>query len=72
MKITLFIPCFIDAIYPNVGMAMVQILEKLGHTIDYPGELTCCGQPPFNSGYWPEARRLRHPDLRGKWMASGW
>jgi L-lactate dehydrogenase complex protein LldE len=63
MKITLFIPCFIDAIYPNVGMAMVQILEKLGHTIDYPGELTCCGQPPFNSGYWPEARRLARPVL---------
>lgn len=64
MKITLFIPCFIDAIYPKVGMAMVQILEKLGHTIEFPEELACCGQPPFNSGYWPEARRMARPVLK--------
>ena len=64
MKVTLFIPCFIDAIYPKVGIAMVQILEKLGHTIEFPEALACCGQPPFNSGYWPEARKMARPVLQ--------
>lgn len=56
MKVTLFIPCFIDACFPKAGASVVQILERLGHTIDYPQELTCCGQPAFNSGYWAETR----------------
>ena len=56
MKVTLFIPCFIDACFPRAGISMVEILERLGHTIDYPEELTCCGQPAFNSGCWGEAR----------------
>jgi L-lactate dehydrogenase complex protein LldE len=64
MKVTLFVPCFIDAIYPNVGISMVQILEKLGHTIEFPEELTCCGQPPFNSGYWEDARKMARPVLK--------
>ena len=63
MKITLFVPCFIDLVAPQVGIAMVNILERLGHTIDYPEELTCCGQPPFNSGYWEEARSVARPVL---------
>jgi len=49
--------------YPRVGMSIVKILEKLGHTIDYPEELNCCGQPAFNSGYWPEAREVAVPVL---------
>lgn len=64
MKITLFIPCFIDAVHPQAGIAMVRILEKLGHTIEFPEELACCGQPPFNSGYWPEARKMARPVLQ--------
>jgi L-lactate dehydrogenase complex protein LldE len=56
MKVTLFIPCFIDACFPRAGISMVEILEQLGHSIDYPEELTCCGQPAFNSGCWAEAR----------------
>ncbi|HTV61912.1 MAG TPA: (Fe-S)-binding protein, partial [Verrucomicrobiae bacterium] len=43
-------------LYPCVGISIVQILEKLGHKIDFPEELNCCGQPAFNSGYWDEAR----------------
>jgi L-lactate dehydrogenase complex protein LldE len=39
-------------------MSIVQILERLGHTVDYPEELTCCGQPAFNSGYWNETRPI--------------
>ena len=56
MNITVFIPCFIDACFPKAGIGAVEILRRLGHTIDYPQELTCCGQPAFNSGYWEEAR----------------
>ena len=58
LKITLFIPCFVDLCYPRVGISMVAILERLGHTVDYGEELTCCGQPAFNSGYWDEARPI--------------
>lgn len=63
MRITLFIPCFVDLISPQAGISMVQILEQLGHEIDYPEELGCCGQPPFNSGYWDEARDAARPVL---------
>lgn len=56
MRITLFVPCFIDSLYPQAAISMVEVLERLGHEIDYPEEQTCCGQPPFNSGFWNEAR----------------
>jgi L-lactate dehydrogenase complex protein LldE len=56
MTVTLFIPCFVDALFPHAGISMVQILEQLGHTVICPEEIVCCGQPPFNSGYWDEAR----------------
>jgi len=58
MTVTLFIPCFVDLLYPKVGMAMVQILEKLGHRVVCPGGVACCGQPAFNSGYWDESREI--------------
>jgi L-lactate dehydrogenase complex protein LldE len=58
VTITLFIPCFVDLMFPNVGICMVRILERLGHTVVCPGEIACCGQPPFNSGYWDEARAV--------------
>ena len=64
MRVTLFIPCFVDLIYPKVAISMVSILERLGHEIDFPEELTCCGQPPFNSGYWDEARSVAAPVLK--------
>ncbi|HEY6676301.1 MAG TPA: (Fe-S)-binding protein [Terrimicrobium sp.] len=64
MKVTLFIPCFVDMCYPRVGISIVQILERLGHDIDYPGELACCGQPAFNSGYWNETRPMAERVLR--------
>jgi len=64
VTITLFIPCFVDLMFPRVGISMVQIFEKLGHKVEYPEDLTCCGQPAFNSGYWPEAREVARPVLR--------
>lgn len=63
MKITLFIPCFIDQVYPQVGVSVVKIFEKLGHTLEYPEEQTCCGQPAFNSGLWREARAVAQQAL---------
>jgi len=58
MTVTLFVPCFVDLLYPRVAISMVQILERLGHKVEYPEALTCCGQPAFNSGYWDEARTV--------------
>ncbi len=58
MNVTLFIPCFIDLFYPRVGISMVRILERLGHQVIYPESLACCGQPAFNTGYWPESREV--------------
>lgn len=56
MRVTLFIPCFVNACFPKAGIAMVKIIERLGHQVDYREEIVCCGQPAFNSGYWDEAR----------------
>ena len=64
MKITLFIPCFIDQVFPQVGVSVVKILEKLGHTVAYPDEQTCCGQPAFNSGNWDESRKVARQALK--------
>ena len=64
MKVTLFIPCFIDQCFPEVGISVVKILEKLGHTVDYPTEQTCCGQPAFNSGAWDQARATARQALK--------
>ncbi len=58
MKVTLFIPCFIDLLYPRVGIAMVKLLERLGHAVEVPDGPSCCGQPAFNSGYWDETRGI--------------
>ena len=58
MRITLFIPCFVDLMYPQVGVSIVQILERLGHSIECPERIACCGQPAYNSGYWDEARAV--------------
>lgn len=56
MKVSLFITCLSDAIYPAVGEAMVRILAKYGVTLQFPNVQTCCGQPAYNSGYFDEAR----------------
>ena len=56
--VALFIPCYIDQLYPEIGRATVEILERLGIPLAFPEEQTCCGQPAFNSGYWDEARAV--------------
>lgn len=57
-RVGLFIPCYIDQVYPHVGMATVRLLEKLGVPFEYPDGQTCCGQPQFNSGCFREAAKL--------------
>lgn len=57
MKVSLFIPCFVDQYFPDAGMACVKILERLGHEVIFPERQTCCGQPPHNTGFWKEARK---------------
>jgi len=64
MDIQLFIPCFIDQLYPKTGFNVIKILEKAGCTVRYNPEQTCCGQPAFNSGYWGEAASLAEKFLR--------
>ncbi len=50
MKVALFVPCFIDAFFAEVGIATLELLERLGVEVDYPLDQTCCGQPLANSG----------------------
>ena len=51
MRIGLFIPCYIDAFFPEVGIATLELLERFGHEVVYPRDQTCCGQPMANSGF---------------------
>ena len=51
MKVGLFIPCYVNQFYPQVGIATLELLEKLGCQVEYPLGQTCCGQPMANSGY---------------------
>ena len=58
MEVDIFIPCFIDQIYPETGFNMVKLLEKAGVKVHYNPNQTCCGQIAFNSGFWNEAKKL--------------
>lgn len=67
MRITLFAPCFIDALYPGIAMKAVKIFENLGHQVNVPEELACCGQPAFNTGHWDEARAVASKVIESLW-----
>lgn len=58
MNIALFITCLADTLYPSVGRATVTLLERLGHTVEFPAAQTCCGQAHLNTGYQREALPL--------------
>jgi L-lactate dehydrogenase complex protein LldE len=58
MKVGLFIPCYIEQLYPDVGMATVEVLERHGVEVEYPEAQTCCGQPMVNAGCGDDARLL--------------
>ena len=59
-RVGLFIPCYIDQLYPDVGLATVEVLERLGIEVDFPEGQTCCGQPMANTGCTPAAAPLAH------------
>lgn len=58
MRVSLFITCYNDTLFPATGQAVVRLLERLGHTIDFPLDQTCCGQMHYNTGYQQEAMPL--------------
>ncbi len=58
MKIGLFVPCYVDAIYPEVGIATYKLLTHLGLEVDYPMNQTCCGQPMANAGFQTKAQKM--------------
>ena len=61
MRVSLFITCFNDTLFPATGKAVVSLLERLGHTVDFPMAQTCCGQMHYNTGYQRETVPLvRH------------
>ena len=56
ITVSLFVPCFIDQLYPQTALNMVKVLQKLGCDVDYNLNQTCCGQPAFNAGFWDDAK----------------
>lgn len=61
MKVSIFVTCIVDQLFPRVGMAMAEVLERAGCEVEFREDQTCCGQPAFNSGYVAEARAVaRH------------
>ena len=58
IKVSLFITCLVDILFPQVGVSMVKVLKRLGVEVDFPEEQTCCGQPAFNSGFREDAKVL--------------
>ena len=64
MKVQIFIPCFVDQLYPQTAFNMIKVLEKAGCEVFYNPSQTCCGQPAFNAGFWDDARDVCSKFLR--------
>lgn len=62
--VQLFVTCLIDTFFPEVGLAMVDVLRRFGSTVEFPPDQTCCGQPDFNAGLRTEARRIAEHTIR--------
>jgi L-lactate dehydrogenase complex protein LldE len=58
VKVALFVPCYVDQLYPNVGFATARLLERLGCEVVFPEDQTCCGQPMANAGFAADAAPL--------------
>lgn len=58
MKVELFVPCFVDQLYPETAFNTVKLLEKAGCEVSYNAKQTCCGQPAYNAGYWEQAKEI--------------
>jgi L-lactate dehydrogenase complex protein LldE len=63
-RVSLFVTCMVDMLYPETGMSVVEVLAHLGVEVDFPMGQTCCGQPAFNGGYWDEAKQVAVQFLR--------
>ena len=63
-RVSLFIPCFVDQMVPEIGLDTARVLRRIGCEIDFPQGQTCCGQPAFNTGYWRDARPLAERFVR--------
>lgn len=57
-RVSIFVTCVVDQLFPRVGLAMADVLERAGCLVDFPERQTCCGQPAFNSGYHEDTRRV--------------
>jgi L-lactate dehydrogenase complex protein LldE len=64
-QVAIFVPCFVDQLYPQTAMNMVKVLEKVGCQVHYNSAQTCCGQPAYNAGYKPESQKVA-----GKFLAD--
>ncbi|MFN2438128.1 MAG: heterodisulfide reductase-related iron-sulfur binding cluster, partial [Chitinophagaceae bacterium] len=64
MKVQLFVPCFVDQLYPQTAFNMIKVLEKFGCEISYNPFQTCCGQPAFNAGFLGDARDVCNKFLK--------
>jgi L-lactate dehydrogenase complex protein LldE len=58
MKVELFVPCFVDQLYPETAFNTIKLLEKAGCEVSYNAKQTCCGQPAYNAGYWEQAKEI--------------
>lgn len=67
----LFVTCLIDSLFPDVGEAVVHVLQTAGAEVRFWPEQTCCGQPAFNAGSWPEARRMARRTIAGLESLTG-
>jgi L-lactate dehydrogenase complex protein LldE len=64
MRVQLFIPCFVDQLYPQTAFAMAKVLEKACCDVEYNANQTCCGQPAFNAGFQSEAKKVAEKFLK--------
>jgi L-lactate dehydrogenase complex protein LldE len=64
MKVALFVTCVVDQMWPAVGASTVEVLRRVGCTVEFDERQTCCGQPAFNTGYSAEARMLAERFIR--------
>lgn len=62
--VDIFIPCFVDQLYPATAMHMVKVLERVGVQVNYNPDQTCCGQPAYNAGYKPQSRTVAEKFLK--------
>ncbi|MCS7025625.1 MAG: (Fe-S)-binding protein [Bryobacteraceae bacterium] len=63
-RVSLFVTCLVDQLFPNVGLAVADVLERLGYQVEFRPQQTCCGQPAFNSGYREEAQAVAEHFIR--------